>query len=239
MFKNDNQEPWLRLSGTRTGVARFVHRMLADPDCAKGWRDLCRALERRDRQGRAAVDGATVAARLLFDREGERSDRLPMELRAQSGDWEKASRLTLVRWRALCRLYAEVMYEMDSDRLEPVAELLANWIAQESHRGRFNEYCRAAGSGYQLHRLLMTTSASSRLRGVPQKALDSATLTNLLANGSKGWLDRALLFFEVSAKLDAKGVPIGAQKGDGDDESEAEGEIGFGKTSDDEGEEYS
>ncbi|MFI7470647.1 hypothetical protein [Nonomuraea sp. NPDC049646] len=236
MFKNDNQEPWLRVSGTRTGMARFVHRMLADPDCAKGWRDLCRALERRNRQGKAAVDGATVAARLLFDREGERSDRLPMELRAQSGDWEKLSQLTLVRWRALCRLYAEVMYEMDSDRLEPVAELLASWIAQESHRGRFNEYCRAAGNGYQLHRLLMTTSASLRLRGVPQKALDSATLTDLLANGSRGWLDRALLFFEVSAKLDAKRVPIGAQKGD--DESEVDGEIGFGKTSDDESGEY-
>ncbi|WP_219510913.1 hypothetical protein [Nonomuraea ceibae] len=238
MFKNDNQEPWLRVSGTRTGVARFVHRMQADPDCAQGWNELCSNLARRDRQGRAAVDGATAAARLLFDREGERSDRLPRELRTQCGDWEKVSRLTRVRWRALCRLYAEVMYDMDSDRLEPVAELLASWIAQESHRGRFNDYCRAAGNGYQLHRLLMTTSASLRLRGVPQKALDAATLSDLLANGSRGWLDRALLFFEVSAKLDAKKVPIGAKKDDNEDESEAEGEIGFGRPSDDEGEEY-
>ena len=128
---------------------------------------------------------------------------------------------------------------MDADRLEPVAELLATWIAQESHRGRFNEYCRAAGSGYQLHRLLMTVSAGLRLRGVPQKALDAATLTDLFGNGSRGWLDRALLFFEVSAKLDAKQVPIGAERDDGDDDApEAEGGIGFAQNSDDEVEEY-
>lgn len=238
MFKNDNQEPWLRVSATRTGVARFLQRMWADPDCRDGWKDLRRRLGHQDRRGKA-VNGATTVARLLFDREGEQSDRLPKELRAQSGDWEKVSRLTLMRWRALCRLYGEVMYEVDPDRLEPVAELLATWIAQESHRGRFNEYCRAAGSGYQLHRLLMTVSAGLRLRGVPQKALDAATLTDLFGNGSKGWLDRALLFFEVSAKLDAKQVPIGAKRDDsGDEASEAEGEIGFAQTSDDEVEEY-
>ncbi|MBT2234405.1 hypothetical protein [Nonomuraea sp. NEAU-A123] len=241
MFKNDNQEPWLRVSETRTGVAQFVHRILADPDCAKGWQDLRLILKRSNRQGRAAADGATAAARLLFDREGERSDRLPMELWARSGDGEKVSRHTLVRWRALCRLYAEVMYGMDADRLKPVAELLASWIAQESHRGRFNEYCRAAGSGYQLQRLLMKTNASLRLRGVPQEAISSATLTDLFANGSKGWLDRALLFFEVSARLDEKRVPIGARKYDDDEEAEAEaeGEIGFDKTNVDEVEEYS
>lgn len=233
MFKNDNQEPWLRVSATRTGVARFLQRMWADPDCRDGWKDLQRTLERRDK----AADGATAVARLLFDREGEQQDRLLKELRNRSEDVERISRRTRVRWRALCRLYAEVMYEVDPDRLEPVAELLATWIAQESHRGRFNEYCRAAGNGYQLSRLLMTVSAGLRLRGVPQKALEAATLTDLFGNGSRGWLDRALLFFEVGAKLDAMQVPIGARRDDTDDDA-PEAEIGFPHTSDDEVEEY-
>jgi CRISPR-associated protein Cst1 len=221
MFKNDNQEPWLRVSGTRTGVARFVHRMLADPDCAKGWRDLRRTLERRDRQGRATVDGATAAARLLFDREGERSDRLPTELYARSGDVEKVSWLTLMRWRALCRLYTEVMYEMDPDRIKPVADLLSSWIAQESHRGRFNLYRRAAGSGYELHKLLMTAGARMLLDG-RRLPIEPEVLGDLLANGSQGWRERTLLFFEVIEALHDKKVAIGTTGGEAADEDDTE-----------------
>ena len=234
MFKNDNQEPWLRVSGTRTGVARFVHRLAADPDSAKGWRDLWRALERRNQQGRAAVDGATAAARLLFDREGEQSDRLPAELWARSGDAEKIARHTLVRWRALCRLYVEVMYEMDPDRIKPVAELLATWIAQESPRGRFNEYRRAAGSGYELHKLLMTAGARLYLDGRTQR-IEPELLGDLLASGSQGWRERTLLFFEVIEALHDKKMVIGATSGDLADEDNEE--IRF-DTSDDEVEEY-
>ncbi|NBE91839.1 hypothetical protein FE391_00620 [Nonomuraea sp. KC401] len=232
MFKNDNQEPWLRVTGTRTGVARFVHRMLADPDCAKGWRDLKRMLERRDRQDKVVVNGATAAARLLFDREGDGSDRLPMELWARSADVEKLSRYTHVRWRALCRLYTEVMYDMDSDRLKPVAKLLADWIAQDSHRGRFNLYHRAAGSGYELHKLLMMAAARLYLDGKEQR-VNPDLLGDLLAGGSQGWRERTLLFFEVIEALHDRKVVIGTDSGSDEDDSE----IRF-DTTEDEVEEY-
>ncbi|MBB4917231.1 hypothetical protein [Streptosporangium saharense] len=236
MFKNDNQEPWLLVSGTRTGVARFVHLLMADPDCRRGWRDLRRALARRDRQGKAAVDGATAAARLLFDREGGQSDRLPMELWARSADLEKVPRHTLVGWRALCRLYVEVMFEMDPDRIKPVAELLAGWIAQESHRGRFNLYRRAAGSGYELHKLLITAGARLYLDGKERHVVPEV-LGDLLANGSQGWRERTVLFFEVIETLHKRGVAIGAPSG-GSEEGNGKdsGETRF--DGNDDGEEY-
>jgi CRISPR-associated protein Cst1 len=172
---------------------------------------------------------------LLFDREGERSDRLPMELWARSGDAEKVARHTLVRWRALCRLYVEVMYEMDPDRIKPVAELLASWIAQESPRGRFNEYRRAAGSGYELHKLLMTAGARLYLDGRTQR-FEPELLGDLLASGSQGWRERTLLFFEVIEALHNKKVVIGATSSESADEDSEE--IRFDTSNADEGEEY-
>ncbi|MEO3807204.1 hypothetical protein [Nonomuraea sp. B1E8] len=232
IFKNDNQEPWLRVASTRTGVARFATLMQADPDCAKGWRDLRRALKQTDRQGKTAIDGATAAARLLFDREGERPDRLLRELLARSANAEKISRHTLVRWGSLCRLYAEVMYDMDPDRLKPVAKLLADWIAQDSHRGRFNLYHRAAGSGYELHKLLMMAAARLYLDGKEQK-VNPDLLGDLLAGGSQGWRERTLLFFEVIEALHDRKVVIGTDSGSDEDDSE----IRF-DTTEDEVEEY-
>ncbi|MFD0883388.1 hypothetical protein ACFQ08_02280 [Streptosporangium algeriense] len=232
MFKNDNQEPWLRVAGTRTGVARFVHLLMADPDCRRGWKVLRRALAPRDRQGKATVDGATAAARLLFDREGGQSDRLPMELWARSADLEKVPRHTLVGWRALCRLYVEVMFEMDPDRIKPVAELLATWIAQEAHRGRFNLYRRAAGSGYELHKLLITAGARLYLDGKDQRVVPEV-LGGLLANGSQGWRERTVLFFEVIETLHRKGVTIGVP---GEESEEDDGQTRF--DGDDDGEEH-
>lgn len=217
MFKNDNQEPWLRVSGTRMGVALFAQRLLADPDCAKGWRDLRRALEIEGKRSKQAVDGETAVARLLFDREGHQSDRLLRELVNRS-DVEKVSRYTLIRWRALCRLYVEVMYEMDPDRIKPVAEMLASWIGQESHRSRFNQYRRVAGSGYELHKLLVLAAARLSLdRKTPQ--LDSRTLTSL-TSGPQSWERRMVLFFEVLNALEDRKIPIGAVTTESEDEDD-------------------
>lgn len=66
-FKNDNQEPWLRVSAIRAGAVGFLHRMPADPDCAAGWSALKRALHRTGSSGEVVLDGATAAARTLFD----------------------------------------------------------------------------------------------------------------------------------------------------------------------------
>ncbi|RBQ14160.1 hypothetical protein DP939_42140 [Spongiactinospora rosea] len=225
MFKNDNQEPWLRVSGTRSGVARFLQLTAADPYCAAGWRDLQRALTRRDKQGRVLAGGAREAARLLFDRDGEQADRLPRELWRRSEDVETISPRTLVRWRALCRLYVEVMYDMNADRLKAVADLLADWIAQEAHRGRLNQYRRAAGSGYELHKLLLTASARLLLDGRDQR-VDSDVLGDLLADGSRGWRERTVLWFDVVKGLQDRKVPIAAGSDESDDAEQAE-EIKF------------
>ena len=37
VFKNDNQDAWLRVTSTRGGVPAFVRAMFADPDCRAGW----------------------------------------------------------------------------------------------------------------------------------------------------------------------------------------------------------
>jgi CRISPR-associated protein Cst1 len=206
-FKNDNQEPWLRTSSTRKGVAPFLRAMLAEPDCRRGWQDLRRSMKRRDKAGQVVVDGETAVARTLFDRDGEQVDRLPLELWNRSRDPDKVTARTLLRWRALCRLYLEVMYEMDVERLEPVAELLTEWIQKESTRGRFNDYRRAAGSSYQLHKLLMSASARLYLDG--RRPADITEMApQLLTDGPQGWRLRAQLFFEVIAKLSAAGAPV-------------------------------
>lgn len=233
MFKNDNQEPWLRTSSTRKGVVPFLRAMQADPDCRRGWQDLRRSMERRDKAGQVTFDGDTAVARTLFDRDGEQADpavaltlsgrysgqmELPAELWFRSRDPDKVRARTLLRWRALCRLYLEVMYEMDVSRLEPVAELLTEWIQKESTRGRFNEYRRVAGSSYELHKLLMSASARLYLDG--RKPADITEMApQLLADGAQGWRLRAQLFFEVVARLSASGAPVG-KPDDGEDVDE-------------------
>jgi CRISPR-associated protein Cst1 len=145
-FKNDNQEPWLRVTATRGALTTFIVRMMADPGCSRGWRALQRALHRTDSAGQVTVSGAAAAARLLFDREDRPAGRLADSLFGLASDPARVSARTVVAWRALCRLYLEVMCGMDDEqlgRLKPARELIAEWITQETNpRGRFNDYAR-------------------------------------------------------------------------------------------------
>ncbi|TQN30266.1 CRISPR-associated protein Cst1 [Haloactinospora alba] len=231
MFKNDNQEPWLKTSGTRTGVARFLHRMLADRDCQSGWKRLRHALERRDSSGAVTLSGATGAARTLFDADLQSGDRLLSELWRRAARTEEYHWSTLWQWRALAALYAEVMYEVDNQQLRPAATLVARWIAAESSRGRFNEYRQVAGSAYHLHKLLMTAGARLYLNGEAPADITNVA-PELLASGQHGWRNRGLLFFEVLAELRRLEVSIGTAAdaeedddkdplSDGDDEEDA------------------
>ncbi|WP_146159483.1 hypothetical protein [Allonocardiopsis opalescens] len=224
MFKNDNQEPWLRVMSTRTGVARFLQRMSADRACADGWNDLRRVLVRRDASGAVTTSGTTAAARTLFDFELVPGDRLLRELRNRSTDPDKVPTRTLWRWRALFSLYMEVMYEVTTKPLEPAAHLLARWIAAESSRGRFNEYRQAAGSAYPLHKLLMTAHARLLLDGAETPEMSpgvAAVLPELIADGPKGWRLRAQLYFEVATQLNRLGVAIGKESADDDPADDA------------------
>jgi CRISPR-associated protein Cst1 len=221
VFKNDNQEPWLRVTATRGGIPLFLRRMLADPDSRRGWQALSAALTVRDKAGRVTASGAARAARTLFDpadRPGAPvADRLPRELLNRAGDLSQVTPKTLAAWRALCRLYLEVMYRMDIGQVKPVRELVTDWITQETNaRGRFNEYARVAGSAFKLQKLLMLASARLLLDGRQPPDITAAAPA-LLAPDQDGWRLRGLLFFDVVADLTGRGVQIG-QKTEDEDE---------------------
>ena len=243
IFKNDNQEPWLRVSTTRGGVTAFLRRMCADPDCRRGWNELASALAERDKAGHVTASGVPRVARTLFDpadRPGDPpADRLAAELIRQAGQIAHLTARTAVAWRALFGLYMEVMHQMDTSQVKPARELIVDWITQEaSPRGRFNEYVRAAASAYRLQQLLMRASARLLLDG-RQPADITAVAPALLGEGPAGrdgWRLRGLLFFDVVADLTGRGAQVGhrsAAEQDDDDAQDAVAALG-----DDESEDY-
>ncbi|WP_433334995.1 hypothetical protein [Spirillospora sp. CA-294931] len=207
-FKNDNQEPWLHTASTRLGVARFLRAVRANPDCHRGWAMLKKMMRRRDGSGALVLDGSTAAARLLFDREGHQGERLPAKLMELARDPDALFQHTLLDWRALCRLYLEVMYDMETARLRPAASLLADWIAKEGTRGRFNEFRQAVTSPYNLSKLLMTASARLFLDGGKQEPVNHQ-FAQLCTDGPQGWRVRGQLYFDVMAELINRGVQVG------------------------------
>lgn len=222
-FKNDNQAPWLRVTATRGGIPTFLRKMQADPDCRRGWSALAATLTVRDgKSGQVKVSGAVRAARTLFDAADQPGiyprDRLPRQLFSLASDLSRFSARTLLAWRALCRLFVEVMYGMDVSQVKPVRELVTEWITQEKNpRGRFNEYARVSGSAFKLQKLLMAASARLLLDGRKPPDITGVAAV-LLDPGQDGWRLRGLLFFDVVADLAGRGVEIGQKTGDEDDE---------------------
>lgn len=213
VFKNDNQDAWLRVTSTRGGIPTFIRAMFADPDCRAGWGALQAVLIERDKDGDIKASGVAAAARTLFD-PAERPgspvvDRLPRELLRLSKDLDKRTGRTLTAWRALCRLYLEVIHQMDAGQVKPARELITAWIMQEPNpRGRFNEYVGAAGRAYELQKLMMRAAARLMLDG-RQPADISAVAPALFASDANGWRLRGLLFFDVIGDLVSQGVEIG------------------------------
>ena len=225
MFKNDNQEPWLRVTTTRGGIPLFLRRLFAEPECRAGWGALQRALTRRDKDGTVTASGAAAAAKTLFDpadRPGQPSgDRLERELLRQAGDLERFTGRTLTAWRALCRLYLEVVHGMDTSQVQPARELITAWImADPNPRGRYNRYAKAANRWTDLQRLLMEAANRLLLDGGQPPDVTSAARV-LLAPDLDGWRLRGLLFFDVVADLVSLNAPIGHKPGPDDPDDEA------------------
>ncbi len=220
LFKNDNQDPWLRVTGTRLAIARFLRRMQADPQAREGWARLVRVLTRRDAKGAVVQRGADVAAKTLFDREGQQTDALLSTLLRCADNTDQVSPQALLAWRALFRLYLEEMYEMDSSELKPVVDVLAEWITAETNpRGRFVEYRNAASYAYKLQQLLIAATARLVLDGRRPADVTEA-VPALLGDNPQGWRLRGLLFFEVVAVLMERGVQIGRKTDADDDDTE-------------------
>jgi len=223
IFKNDNQEPWLRVSSTRVGVSRLLRLMEADPDTRAGWRRLRRVMERRDSSGSVTLDGATAVARLLFEPDGENADRLLNELHGRLLDPENLSHRAIRQWCALSRLYLEVMHDMDAAKLAPIADIFVRWISQESTRGRFNEFRRALSSGWELHRLFVSASARLYLDSKLPESVRDGIDVNLVSPlfEQRDWRGRAGLYTVVLSELIKAKVEVGK----GEDEPEDEVEV--------------
>ena len=227
VFKNDNQEAWLRVTSTRGGIPAFLRALFADPECRAGWGALQRALTEQDKDGGTKASGVTGAARTLFDPAdrpgGPAGDRLQRELLRLSRDTGKRTGRTLAAWRALCGLYLEVIHQMDVGQVKPARELITAWITQEPNpRGRFNEYVGAAGRAFELQKLMMRAAARLMLDG-RQPADLTAVAPALFATDGNGWRLRGLLFFDVMAELVNQGVEIGrtAKQGEPEEDEEA------------------
>ncbi|EIV96129.1 hypothetical protein [Frankia sp. QA3] len=217
-FKNDNQEPWLRVSETRIAVVTFLRALRGDGEADRGWWALRRHLTRRGPDRKIIQNGRDVLARALFASTNSRSDRILSHLSEQAGDLTKIPVSTIRAWRTLHALYLKEMHGVDAADLSPVTTLLTDWIMREKNpRGRFNEYCRAASRSHALQRLLMEASARLQLDG--RNPADITKVAQPLLHGPQGYQWRGQLFFEVSAELVRRGAAIG-KKSD-DDETDA------------------
>jgi CRISPR-associated protein Cst1 len=226
LFKNDNQDAWLRVTATRGGIPAFLRRLFADPQCRAGWRALQRALTERDKDGQIKASGIAAAAKTLFDPAdrpgGPAPDRLQRELLRQAGSLERLPGRTLAAWQALCRLHLEVVHGMDTGQVKPARELIVDWITQEPNpRGRFNRYVKASARWSDLQKLLMEASARLLLDGGHPPDITAAA-ESLLAPDVTGWRLRGQLFFDVVAELVNRGAPIGHRPEPGEPDEEAD-----------------
>ncbi|WP_208615532.1 hypothetical protein [Streptomyces rubellomurinus] len=218
-FKNDNQEPWLRVTRTRRAVPVFLATVDGNAPLRRGWHLLCRALARPD----AGKSAEGEAARLLFEAEDGRSRPLLGQLHrllAEVDDsWSAADREALVR---LAFTYAEEVFGMETD-LEPVATLIVDWIARgSSPRGLLAEYRKAALSDYELGSLLVKAYTRLQLDGSTTPLAGPELWKPLIQRQPRAWEQRMLLFAQVSVMLQQRGVVVSGKEADPRREREIE-----------------
>nr|WP_145492869.1 MULTISPECIES: hypothetical protein [Streptomyces] len=156
------------------------------------------------------MSGAQEAARLLFEAEDGASRSLLRQLfellQDANRSWSSGDREALAR---LASAFAKEVLGMDTD-LEPVAGLIANWIAGgSSPRGRFAEYRSAALSDYKLGALLMQAYSRLLLDGSSVQLAGPEGWEPLIRRRPRAWEQRMLLFAQVSVLLQQRGVAIG------------------------------
>ncbi|CAL9591625.1 hypothetical protein SUDANB19_05231 [Streptomyces sp. enrichment culture] len=223
-FKNDNQEPWLRVTRTRRAASQFLARVQGNEPLRRAWKLLARELTRFDGKGQRITDGQGEAAGLLFEAEDGQGRTLLRQLYRllllpRERAWALEERAVLTR---LAFDYArEVLGVSVAAYPQPVAELLADWIehGSGSPRGRLAEYRTVALSDYKLGQLLVRAQFRLALDGRPVAA-GPQELKPLITQRPRAWEQRMLLAAAVVQLLQERGVPIG-ERPEGDDQEAA------------------
>ncbi|MET8013311.1 hypothetical protein ABZU86_27215 [Streptomyces sp. NPDC005271] len=222
-FKNDNQEPWLRVTRTRRAVPVFLATVEGNAELSRGWRLLELALTRHDKNGQLLAGGPAEAARLLFEAEDGRSRSLLWQLHSvlhqSDGHWSTRNRAALTR---LAFTYAEEVLGMSPD-LKPVATVVADWIehGSGSPRGRLAEYRNVALSDYKLGTLLLQAHFRLTLDGRPVVA-GPEDWRPLIQQRPRAWEQRMLLAATVLQILQERGVAVSEKRAEADEESRTE-----------------
>lgn len=222
-FKNDNQDPWLRVTRTRRAVPLFLATVEGNAEPRRGWRLLELALTRRDKKGQPVTSGPAEAARLLFEAEDGRSRSLLSQLHQLLDEpeksWSLRNRAALTR---LAFIYAEEILGMNPD-LKPVATVIADWIEHGSGapRGRLAEYRNVALSDYKLGALLMQAHFRLTLDGRAVAATPE-DWRPLIQQRPRAWEQRMLLSATVLQLLQERGVAVNEKPVDPDDEARTE-----------------
>lgn len=222
-FKNDNQEPWLRVTRTRRAVPAFLAMVEGNAEPRRGWRLLEMALTRRDKDGKLLASGAAEAARLLFEAEDGRSRSLLAQLYhlldEPEKSWSLRNRAALTR---LAFIYAEEILGMNPD-LKPVATVIADWIEHGSGapRGRLAEYRNVALSDYKLGALLMQAHFRLTLDG-RVAAAGPDDWRPLIQQRPRAWEQRMLLSATVLQLLQERRVAVHERPVDPDEAARTE-----------------
>ncbi|MDT0475668.1 hypothetical protein RM863_26455 [Streptomyces sp. DSM 41014] len=222
-FKNDNQDPWLRVTRTRRAVPGFLATVDGNVEPRRGWRLLELALTVRDKIGKPVRSGPAEAARLLFEADDGRSRSLLLQIHHLLDDprmsWDRTNRAALTR---LAFIYAEEVLGMNPD-LKPVATVIADWIEHGSGapRGRLAEYRNVALSDYKLGALLMQAHFRLTLDGRAVSA-GPDDWRPLIQQRPRAWEQRMLLSVTVLQLLQERGVTVNEAPTDPDDEARTE-----------------
>ncbi|GAA0913206.1 hypothetical protein GCM10009549_26170 [Streptomyces thermoalcalitolerans] len=220
-FKNDNQDPWLRVVRTRQSLARFLAVVDGNAEPRRGWRLLELSLTKRGRDGRVETSGPDEAARLLFESDDGRGRSLLRHLHhllhPREDSWNERDRAALTR---LAFTYAEEILGMNP-HLEPVATLVADWIEHGSGepRGRLAEYRRVALNDYHLGHLLNRAQFRLMLDGRPVAA-GPEDWRPFIERRPRAWEHRMLLAARVIQLLQERDVKVSDAAGSADEETE-------------------
>lgn len=222
-FKNDNQEPWLRVTRTRRAVPRFLAMVEGNAPLRRAWRLLESTLTRRGGDGRVTAWGPAEAARLLFEAEDGHHRSLLQQLYEllwrTDRSWDSPDRVALTR---LAFTYAEEIMGMEPD-LTPVATLIADWIehGSGSPRGRLAEYRNAALSDYRLGTLLLRAHFRLTLDG-RAVAAGPQHWRPLIQQRPRAWEQRMLLAASVLRIVQERGVAVSERPTDAEEKERTE-----------------